>query len=134
MGTRFPCHNCLVLAACTLKRDCTLHTDIGWSGCRYGDNLFNVLCRLNTKEIMRSNYENDYEGFVDVDALLDDGRVFSYNYSYGSCGGCDEWESRELTDAEVENTMMQEATYFDNIAQYNEWNSTRPNKGDNYGG
>jgi hypothetical protein len=106
---------------CTDKGNCSLHADNEWSKCRYGGNLLNVLCRKNTKEILRIKYENDYQGFVNIDALLDDGRVFSYNYSYGSCSGCDEWEDRELKDAAIEEIMSNEATYFDDIDQYNKW-------------
>ena len=126
MNKKFPCHNCLVLAACTNKYQCSLHDE--WIKCRYGYNLLNVLCRQNTKEIMRLNYENDYQGHVDIDALLDDGRIFSYSYSYGSCAGCDNWESRELSDAEIEKEITNNATYFDNIDQYNKWRSTIPVK------
>jgi hypothetical protein len=61
---------------------------------RYADNLQNVLDKLGAVKLLRADYENDYQGHVDVDVLLGDGKVFSYNYSYGSCSGCDEWEDR----------------------------------------
>ena len=119
---KFPCNNCLVLPSCKIL--CFIFTDSKFQGlysCRYGDILFKLLKSLNSKEILSLNYENDYQGYVDIDVLLEDGRVFSYHYSYGSCSGWDEWESLSLNGEEIEEVMMKEATFFDNIDQYNKW-------------
>lgn len=56
--------------------------------------------------------------------LLEDGRVFSYKYSYGSCSGCDQWESDGLEDFEIEDEMTSKATFFSNIQEYNKWRET----------
>lgn len=88
---------------------------------RYSANLQTVLTKLGAKELLRKKYESGYQGYVDVDVLLEDGRVYSYYYPYGSCPGCDEWEYRNLTDEEIEEIMIKEATIFDNIEQYNKY-------------
>ena len=119
---KFPCNNCLVLSSC--KNLCFIFTDSKFQGlysCRYGDILLNLLKHLNTKEILNLSYENDYQGYVDIDALLEDGRILSYKYYYGSCAGCDEWEALNISNIEIEEVMMKEATFFDNIDQYNKW-------------
>lgn len=54
---------------------------------RYSDNLENVVNSLNGQEVLRLQYLSDYQGDVDIDVLLEDGRVFSYQYYYGSCSG-----------------------------------------------
>ena len=88
---------------------------------RYSDNLESLLNKLEAVKILSVAYESDYQGFVDIDALLKDGRVFSYKYWYGSCSGCDDWEYRNLSDDAIEEEMLREATIFDNVEQYLEW-------------
>jgi len=88
---------------------------------RYSEILEEVITELSAVKVLREDFEDFYQGFVDVDVLLKDGKVFSYNYSYGSCSVCDEWESRELTDEEIKIIMKTESTIFDDIEQYNEW-------------
>jgi len=89
---------------------------------RYTDNLQSLIEKLGGGvEFLRKQYEADYQGEVDVDILLVDGRVFSYYYGYGSCSGCDEWESRELTDEQIEEVMLKECTIFDNREKYDQW-------------
>lgn len=88
---------------------------------RYSDILQSVLVGLSAVQVLRVSFESDYQGFVDVDILLEDGRVFSYKYYYGSCEGCDDWENRNLLDTEIADEMLQEATFFDNIDQYNKY-------------
>lgn len=89
---------------------------------RYTDNLKSVIEKLGGGvEFLRKEYEADYQGSVDVDILLNDGRVFSYYYGYGSCSGCDEWEARELSDEEIEAVILQECTIFDTRESYEQW-------------
>ena len=85
---------------------------------RYSKNLQAVLIKLGAKKLLRKVYESDYQGYVDVDVLLEDGRVYSYYYSYGSCAGCDEWDNRDLNNEQIEEIMINEATIFDNMEQY----------------
>jgi len=95
--------------------------DSNFGYARYSDLLVEVLNALKVKQLLRKEYEDDYSGYVDVDALLEDGRVFSYKYWYGSCSVCDEWEDRELSGDEIKDEMMLEATIFDSLGEYEKW-------------
>lgn len=95
--------------------------------CRYSSNLDTLLDTLGgVKEVLRLNYEASYSGFVDVDALLNDGRVFTYKYWYGSCSGCDTWESNDFNDAQIEDVMRMESTIFPDLDTYKKWRETCP--------
>lgn len=85
---------------------------------RYCEQLESLLNKLGAIKILKEDGEADYSGQVSVDALLSDGRVFSYEYYYGSCSGCDEWEDLELIDEKIEETMAKEATFFANEEEY----------------
>lgn len=73
-----------------------------------------------------------YGGGIDIDILLLDGRVLSYSYAFDSC--CDRLGECTLDDEgckEIEEDIEQEATFFDDLAQYNAWVGTLP--ADNWG-
>lgn len=89
--------------------------------CRYSDLLHTLLVHLGAKKLLFFEGDNDYQGFLDVDVLLKDGRVFSYKYTYGSCSGCDEWESRCLEEDQIIECMEQEATFFEDYRSYYKW-------------
>lgn len=95
---------------------------------RYSDVLESLLKKLKAKQVLREHSIDDWQGEVDVDVLLEDGRVFSYYYSYGSCSGCDGWEAEGLDDGQIEAEMAKDATYFDNIEQYNQYLNMKGNK------
>jgi len=88
---------------------------------RYSEILRKVLGSLSAKEVLYESFEDNYQGDVDVDVLLEDGRVFSYRYSYGSCSGCDTWEADGLSDDKIAESMTREATFFDNEERYKAW-------------
>ncbi|MCP3924537.1 MAG: hypothetical protein GY714_18340 [Desulfobacterales bacterium] len=88
---------------------------------RYTDILEDLIEELGGDKILSCNYESDYQGYVDIDVLLNDGRIFSYNYYYGSCSGCDCWEHAEHSNEKIIEIMKKEATFFDNIEYYNKW-------------
>ena len=90
-------------------------------GARYSEVFEKVINDLGGTDVLRLDYESDYQGYVDIDVRLLDGRVFSYQYSYGSCSGCDDWEARDLTDDQVEAEMLRDATIFDGIEPYERW-------------
>ncbi len=90
-------------------------------GARYSEVLSDVVFNLGGEKVLRLDYEGGYQGHVDIDVLLSDGRVFSYKYWYGSCSGCDEWEARDLSDEQIGEVMLQEATFFASIDAYNDW-------------
>ena len=95
---------------------------------RYSSILQEVIEELKGIEILRLDYESDYQGHVDIDVLLEDGQVFSYKYWYGSCSGCDEWEDRNLTCEEIKDVMIQEATFFGGLESYQTWCGMRNNR------
>lgn len=90
-------------------------------GARYSDILELTINKLSPKEILRLEFESNYQGFVDIDVLLTDERVFSYLYYYGSCSGYDDWEARNLTDEQISEEMLQEAAIFSSLEEYNTW-------------
>lgn len=92
---------------------------------RYSEVLDSLLKNLGVKKILDIRYESDYQGFVDVSALLKDGRVFSYLYYYGSCSGCDDWEDRSLSDEKIEAEMKQEGTFFKSVETYEKYKKVR---------
>ena len=91
---------------------------------RYSDCLETVINGIGGKEVLRLYCLSDYQGEVDIDVQLEDGRVFSYSYAYGSCSGCDDWECRNLSDEEISEEMLEQATIFDIRAQYDAWRLT----------
>ena len=95
---------------------------------RYADILFDVISNLGGRRLLALDYDADYQGYVDISVLLDDGRVWSYMYSYGSCAGCDDWEDRELTRNEIAKEMIKEATFFDSMSQYLVFQQMRKNE------
>jgi hypothetical protein len=57
-------------------------------GCRWEEYLEVAIAKLGGGDkVLRVAYESDYQGFLDIDVLLKDGRIISYYYSYGSCSG-----------------------------------------------
>lgn len=90
-------------------------------GARYSTFLNDVINELKGVKVLRLEYESDYQGFVDIDVLLENGKVFSYMYNYGSCSGCDTWEAEEYNDEQIKQIMLKDSTTFDNIELYNKW-------------
>ena len=80
--------------------------------CRYGDEA-----KLAFKDatIIWENSEADYQGYANIFGKLPNGKFFHYEWSYGSCSGCDEWESAGLSGKEIVKTMQEAAVYFDNV-------------------
>ena len=64
-------------------------------------------------ELIWESSTDDYQGSCNVLLRLTDGRFAHYEWSYGSCSGCDEWEGRE---DEVPGIMRDTAVYFDDMA------------------
>ena len=62
--------------------------------CRYGEVLEGLIG--NYSHILAYCGESDYQGSVAV-AWESEGKFYFYEYSYGSCSGCDDWESRGLS-------------------------------------
>lgn len=95
------------------------------NACRYSENVYSLLKKLHAVEVLDFTCNNDYQGDMDLSVLLEDGRVFSYAYSYGSCSGCDDWEARSLTDKQIEDEIARDATYFSDVSSFNAFNGKR---------
>ena len=63
-------------------------------------------------------------GWLDIDILLRDGRVLSYEYGFDSC--CDRLEC--ACSSEIDEDITTHATFFDNIGQYVDWVETLPDE------
>ena len=103
-------------------------------GCRWEEAVQKALDMLGGgKEVLRVDYISDYQGYLDIDVLLNDGRVFSYMYEYGSCSGCDPWEGTEFDfdknsgHPKLACFILDEATIFDDMTQYVAWRSSITN-------
>jgi hypothetical protein len=77
---------------------------------RYG----NIAERIfGDAEIIWEHSEGEYDGCVNVLAKMPDGKFAHYEWTYGSCSGCDEWEARGLDDDQVEAEMRSGIAFFD---------------------
>jgi len=82
------------------------------SQCRYGD----VAARIfGEAEIIWEHSEKDYQGFAKLLARMPDGRFAHYEWEYGSCGGCDDWENRELSDDSIESEMRGHVAWLPDV-------------------
>jgi len=70
--------------------------------CRYGEIASRI---FGEAEIIWERSEAGYQGSANVLAAMPDGTFVHYEWTYGSCSGCDEWEARGLSDDEVEQEM-----------------------------
>jgi hypothetical protein len=80
--------------------------------CRYSEILDKLLEHMGAVKVLRLESDCSYQGSVDTDVLLSNGRIFSYQYSYGSCSGCDTWEAKGYSDEQIMEDMKQGATEF----------------------
>jgi len=87
------------------------------SSCRYGDVAGNVWGDWN---ILWEDSESDYQGHASFLAEKD-GRFCFYEWSYGSCSGCDTWEAEGFDDARVEQEMRDGALWLDTEEQLRNW-------------
>lgn len=66
--------------------------------CRYGSIAAPL---FEGCEIVLDDSEADYQGQAKVVGKRPDGSYIFYEWSYGSCSGCDDWENRSLSDAQI---------------------------------
>lgn len=79
------------------------------SQCRYGgiaERLF------GQAEIIWECSENDYQGHANILAHMPDGQFAHYEWTYGSCSGCDDWENRCLTHDQIEAEMREHTAWL----------------------
>lgn len=82
------------------------------SNCRYANIAEEI---FGEAEIIAERSDDGYQGYVNVLAKLPDGRYCHYEYSYGSCSGCDTWEATEATGEQILAEMKRDAVYFDSL-------------------
>lgn len=79
------------------------------SECRYGDIAAMI---WGTSEILWEQSYADYQGDAAILALMPDGMLCFYEWTYGSCSGCDDWDYRRLSDQQIMQEMKDSAVYF----------------------
>lgn len=82
--------------------------------CRYGENALDAFGP--DSEVIWEASEADYQGSANILIRTAEGRFAHFEWTYGSCSGCDEWEDRGLSDVEIETTMRDTAVWFDDEA------------------
>jgi len=85
--------------------------------CRYGD----IAGRIwSDWEIIWEDSEADYQGHASIVATKD-GKWALYEWWYGSCSGCDGWESDGKDEDEIEAEMRKDALWFDDFKAFCDW-------------
>lgn len=80
---------------------------------RYSENMETVLDR-NGFTLVASWGEDSYDGYVWVVARKagevpsEEAKYFIYDWNYGSCPGCDDWEYRQLSGGQIEAEMWKD--------------------------
>jgi hypothetical protein len=74
--------------------------------CRYSDCLEKI---VGDKTIIHERSYSDYQGSVCILADTDDEIYLFYEYSYGSCSGCDTWEYAGYSDSKIVEEMRKDS-------------------------
>ena len=83
------------------------------SDCRYGGVLTDY---LRNSLIAAEDSESAYQGQATI-LIINDYGITELGWSYGSCSGCDDWESRDLASPQILGEMLSSsATYTDREA------------------
>lgn len=80
--------------------------------CRYGDIVGEA---LGYPDVIWEHSENDYQGFANFIGKMKDGRFVHYEWTYGSCSGCDEWEAENYSDEELKKIILDSAAFFADV-------------------
>jgi hypothetical protein len=87
------------------------------SHCRYGDVAEEIWKDWN---IIWEDSVDDYQGHASF-VLEKDGKYVFYEWWYGSCSGCDGWESQGLTGEQIEKEMRETALWLDSKEDLFKW-------------
>lgn len=71
---------------------------------RYGDVIGTLF--EGAEVIWERSLGDDYEGSANVLALMPGGFFVHYEWVYGSCSSCDEWEALGLTDEQIRDDVQ----------------------------
>jgi len=77
--------------------------------CRYGDE---VGAAFNKPIVLWERSYADYQGHAKV-LCWDQARVVYYEWGYGSCSGCDNWEAQGLEGEKLVLTIRAQGEYFE---------------------
>lgn len=69
------------------------------------------------------------DGYATILALMPDNKWCFYKWDYGSCLACDEWESRGLTDQEIEKEMLANSIFMTEESMTNWFDIENEKKG-----
>ena len=83
------------------------------SQCRYGDE---AAVLFGDTEVIWENSLDDYQGHAKVLAMAPDGFFLFYEWSYGSCSGCDDWEARGLDHDQIVAEMWSAVAVLPDLA------------------
>lgn len=87
------------------------------SRCRYGYIAEKI---WGDWDILWEDSEADYQGHASILANKN-GKYAFYEWWYGSCSGCDTWESSEMTDEQIESEMKDTAMWLENEFELKKW-------------
>lgn len=79
------------------------------SRCRYGDLAGKA---FDYPVVIWENSDDDWQGFANFIGRMKDGRFVHYEWTYGSCSGCDEWEAEEYSKEQIIEIMRKHAVYL----------------------
>lgn len=89
------------------------------SRCRYGELAGEVFGKgevIGDSDVIWEDSEDDYQGHANILVHFPDtGRFAHYEWTYGSCSGCDDWEARELSDEQIIAEMRESAAWFNDV-------------------
>lgn len=84
--------------------------------CRYSECLEKI---VGDKDIIHERSYSDYQGSVCILADMNDETYLFYEYSYGSCSGCDTWESAGYSDSKIVEEMKNDSAIMSKEAMTN---------------
>jgi hypothetical protein len=90
--------------------------------CRWSELVGEVL-DLDNAEIVWESSEADYQGFAKVVAVTKDDKIIHYEWSYGSCSGCDAWEDEPVEEVKGEIKKTASILYKGNYKKYKPFES-----------
>lgn len=83
------------------------------SRCRYGEDATEI---FGDADIIAEASVEDWQGHANVLAAMPDGTFAHYEWTYGSCSGCDEWEDRNLDHGAIVAEMRSAMAVFPDVA------------------
>lgn len=80
--------------------------------CRYGEVAERI---FGDAEIIYEDSCDDWQGYARLLAHMPNGEFCYYEWFFGSCSGCDDWEFRKLDDTSIEKEMRSELAWLHTV-------------------